>query len=434
MGIDLLFVRVAPIFLRAFLPVLVFSRHVERRNHFALRYLLSMIIGLALCYAVPHLLQTMFPEIHPSFASLLRMILVLILVNAGAFFCFSASVWTVMLISSSGYAVQDLVGHGKAIIMLLAGKTNPGASIIFNVIIESVLLLLVCGIILILFRDKAGKGEDYLDNRYKAILSFIVMLVCLGMGRLTNDNSSRNFMAQLAENLYAMLVSTMLLFIQYGSTSRAKLTHEVDAMREMMHLQRVQFDSNREHVQLVNEKYHDLSKMISTLSPHVPQEQIERMRTQISDYDAQTNTGNEALDVVLTEKRMYCNARGIGLTCMADGKALSVVDELDLYSLFSNLLSNAIEAVEKLPDNMERFIALTVSKDGNMVTIHAENPCAEAVVMTDGLPATTGDPLWHGFGMKSMERVAEKYGGTLVVTQQDSLFIVDILMFAPNPD
>lgn len=46
-----------------------------------------------------------------------------------------------------------------------------------------------------------------------------------------------------------------------------------------------------------------------------------------------------------------------------------------------------------------------------MVTIHAENPCVGTVEFRDGLPKSHRDPNYHGFGMRSMERIAEKYGG-----------------------
>ena len=38
-------------------------------------------------------------------------------------------------------------------------------------------------------------------------------------------------------------------------------------------------------------------------------------------YDANADTGNEVLDVVLTEKSMHCEARHITLNCVADGSA-----------------------------------------------------------------------------------------------------------------
>lgn len=95
------------------------------------------------------------------------------------------------------------------------------------------------------------------------------------------------------------------------------------------------------------------------------------------------------------------------LTCSLGMTDFSFVEELDLYSLFQNALTNAINAVSALPDGVERFISLSSVRDGNMLTIHMENPCEDDIDFVDGLPQTKNDPDWHGFGMKSMNRIAE---------------------------
>jgi hypothetical protein len=40
-------------------------------------------------------------------------------------------------------------------------------------------------------------------------------------------------------------------------------------------------------------------------------------------YDSTVSTGNDALDVILSEKSLVCERRGITLSCMADGSAIS---------------------------------------------------------------------------------------------------------------
>jgi sensor histidine kinase regulating citrate/malate metabolism len=120
------------------------------------------------------------------------------------------------------------------------------------------------------------------------------------------------------------------------------------------------------------------------------------------------------------------------LTCSLGKTDFSFVEELDLYSLFQNALSNAINAVSALPEGTERFITLSAMRDGNTLSIHMENPCREDIDFVDGLPQTRDDPDWHGFGMKSMNRIAEKYNGMLTVEQRGRLFLLDILLLAPE--
>ena len=96
----------------------------------------------------------------------------------------------------------------------------------------------------------------------------------------------------------------------------------------------------------------------------------------------------------------------------------------------NNALSNAVEAVQGVPQG-KRFISLTMQRDADMLSIHMENPYAGTVEMRDGLPQTQNDQDYHGFGMRSMQRITEKYNGSLTVQPKEGLFLLDILLFKP---
>lgn len=47
----------------------------------------------------------------------------------------------------------------------------------------------------------------------------------------------------------------------------------------------------------------------------------------------------------------------------------------------------------------------------------------------DGLPQTTkADKANHGFGMRSMRAIVERYGGTIVARAEDGVFHLDIML------
>ena len=423
-----IYYRTAFVFLRAAIAVLIFAQALEKRKYYGIRVIASIAAGTFLSYLAMEMKDVYLGWLPLPMTILVAMLIVYMLVNLFTAFCYRGSIWSVLLISASGYAVQDISGHLKSLLLLMPGLEE--ASVLWHILLDNAMMALTC-LPLIFYSDKlCDESQDYLDNRYKGILSVLVLVICIGMGRITGDNTSRNVTAKIAENLYGILISVLLLQLQYSSTARARLSHDVDTMRELLHVQRIQYEANRENVQLVNEKYHDLNKILSSISGRVTQDQIDHLRKEIAAYDTQMKTGSEVLDVILTEKRMVCDAKDILLTCLVDGDVLSFVEDLDLYALFGNLLTNAIEAVEQLPEEQERFIIVTVRNTENMVTIHAANPCQGKLDFSNGLPITQNDPQWHGFGMKSMERIAEKYGGAISALQKDGLFQLDILLFS----
>lgn len=89
-------------------------------------------------------------------------------------------------------------------------------------------------------------------------------------------------------------------------------------------------------------------------------------------YDSNAITGNESLDILLTEKRLKCNSDGIVFSCIADGKLLNFLRPSEISVFFGNALDNSIEA-ECKEDAEKRRIVLNVAKKNDMITISIEN-------------------------------------------------------------
>lgn len=160
-------------------------------------------------------------------------------------------------------------------------------------------------------------------------------------------------------------------------------------------------------------------------------EEIEELKQQIDIYDSSLKTGNEALDVLLTERSLYCNKHGIRLSCMVDGDKLSFMRTGDVCALFGNALENAIEAVSSLQKE-QRVISFQLRESRGMLVITVENPFNARLKFDLDLPKTTKEqPEWHGYGLKSIRLVAEKYGGKMVVAADDT-FCLTVLLPLPE--
>ena len=105
----------------------------------------------------------------------------------------------------------------------------------------------------------------------------------------------------------------------------------------------------------------------------------------------------------------------------------------ELYSLLGNALDNAIEATTREKDVERRIITLHAAARGNLMTIHVENPCEKEPLFMDGLPLTSKpDTDYHGYGMRSMRYLCEKYKGVLTTSWVEGIFSLDILFPLEN--
>ena len=352
--------------------------------------------------------------------------------NVITWVCYDESVWTVLFIAATGYIVQDIAGTVKTLFRQIEWVNSFSRQSFGVLIVDLICYGAVYALMFFALRPFVKNREDHFDNKLKAIFSVFVLLLCIGMARLTQDNPDRNQMAVVAESFFQIVIDVLLIALQFGVMEQARLNSNMETMRELVHTQRVQYEASKESAQLINEKYHDLKHLLKSFRGTVPQEQLDQLKQSIAAYERPANSGNEVLDVLLAEKIGICQQRNIVLTCSLGMTDFSFVEELDLYSLFQNALTNAINAVSALPEGTERFISLSSARDGNMLNIHVENPCEEDITFVNGLPQTKEDPDWHGFGMKSMNRIAEKYNGMLTAEQRGKMFFLDILLLAPE--
>lgn len=189
----------------------------------------------------------------------------------------------------------------------------------------------------------------------------------------------------------------------------------------------------KENIDALNIKCHDLKHQIRHLreTGQVDPAYLDDLERSVSIYNSAVRTGNETLDVVLTDKRLHCATHSIQFTCMAEGGKMNFIEAMDIFSLFGNMLDNAIECEVSLAPEA-RFIHLSVRSANQFLLIHAENRFEGKLELRDGIPVTTKrNKDYHGYGVLSIRRIVEKYGGNFTISTEDQLFQLDIMLPIP---
>lgn len=242
-------------------------------------------------------------------------------------------------------------------------------------------------------------------------------------------------MARLVCYVYDALC-TLLIMIALMLASRVDgLRFRLAKQEALWEQKRQQYETTRESMDLINVKCHDIRKKVNAMGREaaLSSESLKKIHDTINVYDAGVKTGDDALDVVLSQKRLLCSQRGIELDCLADGGALGFMEADDLYFLMANILDNAIEAVLSLDDPERRSIDLTVRQQGGFAVIREDNFFGgELHFDADGLPHTTkADAANHGFGTRSIRRCVNDYGGEMSMRAKDGVFTLVITLPLP---
>lgn len=120
---------------------------------------------------------------------------------------------------------------------------------------------------------------------------------------------------------------------------------------------------------------------------------------------------HDTINAIFSRYERICKEQQTRLDVDIRNNTLAFMSDNDITALLCNLLDNALEAAHNYPGG---FISCTIQRREHTpyVIITMENSCRNA-------PSTSGDRFLshkknstlHGFGLKSIGRIAEKYNG-----------------------
>ena len=239
------------------------------------------------------------------------------------------------------------------------------------------------------------------------------------------------FVLRQSGNLFSVTCCAIVLLLAWRTIEQRELAQEVEYLQHTIHQSQRQYEISRDTIERINIKCHDIKYQIASLAaqgrplgPHA----VCDLEKAISIYDTRIETHNQLLDVLLTEKSLYCEQNGIQLSCMVDGEKLAFLENSDLYCLFGNVIDNALEAVAAVPQRERRIINLVVKARGSMLLIQQDNYFDGTLTFQNGLPLTTkADTSCHGFGLRSLQMIVHKYDGELTAHVDGDVFHLNIL-------
>ena len=417
----------------------LFTFRLEKKPHFPIRALLAILICLLFAFVFP------IPTNNP-FYSMMMFLAMFGCTYACSLFVFNSD-WKMLFFTMvCGYTTEHIAYETYTAVTnfffydmysssggLYSNDTIELFNGPFDMASYFVSFILIYYLIFILFANRVKKGETYAEENSTHILIsgavFIFMDIVINSlvtyyGNTHYENIYMGFVAVV--NVFACLVGLLFVFEMFY---RNHLKRENEIIKELRREESAQYKMSKKTIDLINIKVHDFRHQIRKIgrAENINGETIENISNLIHIYDSNIKTSNSALNVILSEKSLFCSENGIKFSVIADGEVINFMSEEDTYSLFGNIIDNAIEAVKDLPED-QRMIRLKITKTGNMVSVSEKNSYAGKLELADGLPKTTkGDETHHGYGMKSIRMITSKYNGTMEINLDDHLFNISLL-------
>lgn len=259
----------------------------------------------------------------------------------------------------------------------------------------------------------------------KAVVIFLASNVEFALGNV--DYSTNSVLTYFGVRTVMDYCGVLSLFLRQERWNDKIHQREMLALDSILQRHYEQYHMYRENMEELNRRYHDLKHQITAIRMETDDEKKEQYLRDLEEgldrFSVQDKTGNPVLDVILREKHLYCVQHGINYTCVADGTLLNHMDIRDVCAVFGNALDNAVECELQISEKEKRLIRVAVFSENRFVIIRFENYCDKEIVMEDGMPISSKhEKELHGYGLKSIRAIAEKYDGTITIHAEDNWF------------
>lgn len=402
------------------------SNRLPHRSNYWLRLLSGFIVIFAISFAFE---QGVAALTMPLYARLtvrtMNCALVFLLTMGLIRLSCVCSVWQALFCVTTGYCMEHSSYKLYSIIQaLMPVEMSFLASTMLTIAMRAlVYVLLACTLI-----RKANLRNIETDSKVQMIAALIIVVFAIFVSAFSGTAAGKTPVLSIYLHLYSIMLCVMGLFVQFYQVSYQRIKSERDILQQLVYQEAEQYQKEKTAIDVINVKYHDLKHQLHILEQKYGKDKLRDMRQAIDGYDAFFRTGNAALDTILTMKNYNCIGKQIQFTCLADGEKLSFLSEPDVYSMFGNILDNAIDAVEQLQPQ-RRIISLNVFARNDFLFIHCENYCAQTPAFVEGIPQTTKeDKTYHGFGSHSLQMLAEKYNGQCTFSAENNIFYTDIVL------
>ena len=299
------------------------------------------------------------------------------------------------------------------------------------IIISKVLLTLFVPILKVIKLDLPLLKRDC---TYAIVPIFANMMsIVVIFGHVLKDKDTNNLY-----HILILCVSLVLLFSNISlirMISRIMKDNEIKSenrlIKEKMDMQYKHYLSLQESQETIKKIHHDINNHMICIKKmygnnSAASEYIEDISNQIYSCNYNFDSKNMVLDIILSEKKYICDKNKIDFLVDINFDKCNFMDMVDVCSIFSNILDNAIEACNKIKDK-DKKITLKGTVINDFFVIKCINTKENDVLLSgDNIITDKKDKDLHGIGINSVKSSLKKYDGSVEFKFEEDEFTVVI--------
>lgn len=208
-----------------------------------------------------------------------------------------------------------------------------------------------------------------------------------------------------------------------------------------------QIENMKQHISEVEKLYrdirgirHDMGNHIMTLEAlyasgehEAADEYMEELKCKLTDTNNEIRSGNPVTDVILLERRREAEEKKIEFICdfHYPNKGQLQINAFDISVILNNALDNAIKAAYSVQQSKGKAkITITTYTKNSIYILKIENSFEGSpnIHNSGQTPLTNKQKDQHGYGLRNIKKVAQKYCGDIYIDYNESTFKLSVML------
>lgn len=373
--------------------------------------------------------QAFISYLEKPYLNSITMIILLIAMTKALFECKKITFLLYDTFIAVCYFISDLIST-----FIISITTNNTVHVALNktnlmfsqYLLNIILVFIFCNLFSILWEKKINGIV-----RIYEIISYILLAIfeassAAYIAHRIQQFSSGTFLIIFL--LGCLVLDVYIVFVFYKLAEGRRIEKEFYLIQQQS---KIQLDVYRE----LSDKYknsmkivHDAKKHINAIEDLIESEKAkeykESLFLELNKLCPEFRNSNQMLMVIVNHALFKAEKSKINLKLHIEELNLSFITDMDLTTIFANLLDNAIEACQILTEE-KRHIDLYAERQMGFIIIQISNPYEFISMITDKKYRSTKSGH-AGVGLSNVRQTVEKYKGLFNIETINEIFTVEI--------
>lgn len=250
------------------------------------------------------------------------------------------------------------------------------------------------------------------------IISFALIFLYMGAGEIFFVRYGYEWI--IVYCVLLLIINGWCIYVWHDVAANRELKHRIELMEQQNELTHQYYEEMEKNYNRSRKIIHDIRNHLHALEQSAKMEDsryFEDVHGMLNSLGLKFYSENKMLNIILNDKLKKFSPEQV--ECSLGGVSLDFVSDMDMTTIFANLLDNAVEARDGNPGF---WVKIRGEQIQDFTVIKIWNPALKTYE-----PGQSGKTGHEGIGLSNVRQAMGRYHGELKIECKDNIFSVTLV-------